>query len=249
MWRWIALSALVAGCMSDPEPRPDGLRILALGDSYTIGEGVASPERWPEQLADRLRQQAGGGGLGVAPPEIVAETGWTVAELADGIGRAGPQSPFDLVTLLVGVNDQYRGTSTRAYRAEIGPMLDWAVAFAGGRAGRVVAVSIPDWGVTPFGAADARGPARIADEVDAFNAVARAEADARGVAWVDVTDLSRQQGDRVVADGLHPDGQAYAAWTDRIEPAARAALATPRPPADVSGATPTPPAPPPTAPR
>ena len=226
MWRWLTLSALLAGCMSDPEPRPDGLRILALGDSYTVGEGVGPAERWPEQLADRLRQPEGDrAGLAVAPPEIVAVTGWTVAELADGIDQARPQGPFDLVTLLVGVNDQYRGGSARAYRAEIGPMLDRAVAFAGGRPGRVVAVSIPDWGVTPFGAADARGPARIADEVDAFNAVARAQAAARGVAWVDVTRLSRQHGDRVVADGLHPDARAYATWTDRIGPAVRAALA------------------------
>lgn len=201
-------------------------RVLSLGDSYTVGEGVAAADRWPDRLAAALRAD----GLDLAPPAVVAETGWTVAELSDGIDRAESDgrlagAPFDLVTLLVGVNDQYRGGSPAAYRAEVGAMVRRAVAFAGGWAGRVVVVSIPDWGVTPFGAADARGPARIAHEVDAFNAAAQAEAVAHGAAWVDVTALSRRQGDRVVADGLHPDASAYAAWTDQIAPAARAALA------------------------
>ena len=213
----------LAGCMSDTpsQPEPTGLRFLALGDSYTIGEGVAPDERWPEQLAERLRQS----GLAVAAPEIVAETGWTTDELAAGIDRADPQGPFDLVTLLIGVNNQYRETPAAEYRAEVGALLDRAVAFAGGEHARVVAVSFPDWGATPFGAADPRGPARIRDQVDAFNTIAQAQAQARGVAWVGLAELSRQQGGRVVGDGLHPDAAAYAAWTDRILPAARAALA------------------------
>ena len=218
----VALAFLAAGCMSDdPAAPPDGLRVLALGDSYTVGEGVPAGDRWPDQLAGRLRQS----GLAVAPPDVVAVTGWTTDELAAGIDEAGPAGPYDVVTLLIGVNDQYRGLGVSGYRERVGALLDRAVAFAGGRPGRVVAVSFPDWGVTPFGAADARGPARIAREVDAFNAAAQAEAERRGVAWVDVTALSRRQGDRVVGDGLHPDAAAYAAWTDRIEPAARRALA------------------------
>ena len=221
--RFAILTLTLTGCMSDTpsQPEPGGLRLLALGDSYTIGEGVAPEDRWPEQLAERLRQS----GVAVAPPEIVAETGWTTGELAGGIDRADPRGPFDLVTLLVGVNNQYRETPEADYRAELGALLDRAVAFAGGDSARVVAVSFPDWGVTPFGAADARGPARIRDQVDAFNAIARAEAESRGIAWVDLAHLSRQQGDRVVSDGLHPDAAAYAAWTERILPAARAALA------------------------
>ena len=222
MLRLAVLAFILAGCMSDTpsQPEPGGLRVLALGDSYTVGEGVDPADRWPEQLAARLRQS----GVEVAAPEIVAETGWTTGELAEGVDRADPQGPFDLVTLLIGVNNQYRETAEASYRAELGALLDRAVALGGGDSSRVVAISFPDWGATPFGAADARGPARIRDQVDAFNAIARLEAQARGIAWVDVTDLSRQQGDRVVSDGLHPDATAYAAWTDRILPAARAAL-------------------------
>ncbi len=150
-------------------------------------------------------------------------TGWTTGELDAGIDAAAPRGPFDLVTLLIGVNNQYRGLALDAYRAEYGALLARAVDVAGGEPGRVLAVSIPDWGATPF-AAD-RDRAQIAAEVDAFNAAARSEARAAGVAWVDVTALSRTQGTLVVPDGLHPNAQAYAAWTDRIAPAARRALA------------------------
>lgn len=203
-----------------PPAETGALRFLALGDSYTIGEGVDPADRWPEQLAPRLRQD----GLNVASPNVIAVTGWTADELSAGIAAADLEGPFDLVTLLIGVNDQYRERPQAGYRDELGALLDRAVAFADGDAGRVVAVSFPDWGVTPFGAADSRGPARIAQQVDAFNAIAQHEAQARGIAWVDVTAISRHHGDRVVADGLHPDATAYAAWTDRILPAARDAL-------------------------
>lgn len=196
------------------------LRFLALGDSYTIGQGVDPAHRWPEQLAARLRET----GVEVGRPHVVAVTGWTTAELAAGIDAADLDGPFDLVTLLIGVNDQYDEVPEADYRTEVGALLDRAVAFVDGEPGRVVAISFPDWGVTPFGAADSRGPARIAQQVDAFNAVAREEARARVIAWVDLADASRQWGDRVVDDGLHPDATAYAAWTDLILPDARAAL-------------------------
>ena len=224
MTRLLLAALLAAGCMPDAPPPPAdasarGARVLALGDSYTIGEGVDVAERWPAQLADALRAS----GTPIAAPEVVAVTGWTVAELDAGIDAAGPQGPFDLVTLLVGVNDQYRGYPLEGYRAAYRAILARAVGFAGGEPGRVVAVSFPDWGVTPF--ADGRDRRRIAAEVDAFNAAARAEAAAAGVAWVDVTALSRTQGHLTAPDGLHPSGDAYAAWTERVLPAARAALA------------------------
>ena len=200
---------------SDP---PTALRFLALGDSYTAGEGVAPGDRWPDALAARLRAD----GIRLAPPEVVASTGWTTDELDAGIDEARPQGPYALVTLLIGVNDQYRGRPLDAYRRAFYGLLGRAIAFAGGAPSRVVAVSIPDWSVTPF-AAD-RDRARIAREVDAFNAAARADAAGAGAHWADVTPLSRTQGAATVGDGLHPNAEAYRAWALRIEPAARAAL-------------------------
>ncbi len=213
-----------------PLHHPSGtLRFLALGDSYTIGEGVAPEARWPNALARRLRTD----GLDVAAPTVVAVTGWTTDELAAGIDRAEAEGvvagPYDLVTLLIGVNDQYRGRALDAYRTGFRALLRRAIAFlresgelGGSDAGRVVVVSIPDWGVTPF--AEGRDRAQIAREIDAFNAAAREETEAAGARFVDVTALSRTQGAQVVGDRLHPNGAAYAAWTDRIEPEAKAAL-------------------------
>ena len=194
---------------------PSGARVLALGDSYTIGEGVASADRWPVQLAARL---------GAVAPEIVAVTGWTTDELDAGIDAADPQGTYELVTLLIGVNNQYRGTSLEGYRTEYRALLGRAIGFAGGDPSRVVAVSFPDWGVTPFASSDRRTPDQLAAEVDAFNAVAREEAEAAGVAWVDIAPLSRTQGALVADDGLHPSAEAYAAWVERVLPAAREAL-------------------------
>lgn len=201
------------------------LRLLALGDSYTIGEGVGRQACWPERLAAALRAD----GLDVAPPQLIAVTGWTADDLGQGIAQANPTGPFDLVTLLIGVNDQYAGHRWAALRDAYAARLAEAISLADGDARRVVCVSIPDWGVTPFGAADARGTGGIAAEIDALNAAERALAGAAGAAWVDITPLSRGQGDAVVADGLHPDTSAYAAWTERILPAARRALGRVRP--------------------
>jgi lysophospholipase L1-like esterase len=194
------------------------MRLLALGDSYTIGEGVEPGATWPEVVARQLQ----------ADVSVVARTGWTCADLDAGIDAAAPAGPFSAVTLLVGVNDQYEGTPPESYRPAFRGLLRRAIALAGGEPRRVVVVSIPDWSATPFaGAVPDDAPPRtreqIAREVDAYNAVARAEAEAAGARWVDVTDLSRQQGGQVVADGLHPDASAYAAWAERIAPAVRAA--------------------------
>lgn len=196
-------------------------RFLALGDSYTIGESVSESERWPVQLAARLRE------LGVATrePEIIARTGWTAAELAAGIRAAAPRGPFALVTLLIGVNDQYRGHGLEEYRRELVALLDQAVRFAGGTPSRVVVLSIPDWGVTPFAAGRDRD--RIAIEVDRFNRVASEEADRAGARYVDVTPSSRDAARDpalVAPDGLHPAGRMYAAWADLAIPAALEAL-------------------------
>lgn len=199
----------------------EGIRFLALGDSYTIGEGVAPEERWPAQLAALLRARS----IAIADPQVIARTGWTTDELDAAIDQAAPRGPYGLVTLLIGVNDQYRGGSAAEYRPRFEGLLRRAIGFAGGEAARVVVVSIPDWGVTPF--AEGRDRARIAEEIDAFNAAAREVTAAAGARWVDVTAASREAGavaEMLVDDGLHPSGRAYARWAELALPAARDAV-------------------------
>ena len=195
---------------------------LALGDSYTIGEGVAPDERWPVQLAARLRED----GIDIADPQIIATTGWTTGELASAMDAASFVSPYDLVTLLIGVNNQYRGRPLDEYRAQFRDLLQRAIHLADGSAAHVIVVSIPDWGVTPFAAREGRDAARVAREIDAFNAAACMETGNAGAHWVDVTTLSRAPGarDELVADGLHPSGAQYARWTAAILPVARKVL-------------------------
>lgn len=199
----------------------DVLRYLALGDSYTIGERVPEAGRWPVQLVALLRKE----GVPVADPEIIARTGWTTDELAAGIERAAPQGPYDLVSLLIGVNNQYRGRSADDYRREFADLLDQAIAFAAGDANRVFVVSIPDWGVTPF--AEGRDRTQIANEIDTFNAINREEAKRRGVAYIDITPGSRKAAnnpDLVAGDGLHPAASMYTAWAEKALPVALEAL-------------------------
>ena len=197
-----------------PPGSPGTLRFLALGDSYTIGEGVGDAERWPVRLAAALRAE----GTAAADPEIVATTGWTVAELDAGIDAARPQGPYALVTLLVGVNDQYRGGDAEAYRAEFRAMLARAAGFAGGDARRVVVVSIPDWGVTPFAQSAGRDRGQVSRQIDQYNAAAESACRLRGVYWVDITDLTRHRDHShwLVADGLHPSADMYRKWVERI---------------------------------
>jgi lysophospholipase L1-like esterase len=199
---------------------PPPLRHLALGDSYTIGEAVAAAERWPAVLAQRLRQA----GVDVGEPQIVAVTGWTTDELAQGMDAAALLPAHDLVTLQIGVNNQYRGRGLDEYAVQFGALLERAIALAGGRAGRVLVVSIPDWGVTRFAREQRRDPARIAGELDDFNACARDLAASRGVRFVDITPISRRHPDMVAADGLHPSAEQYALWVEAILPIAREAL-------------------------
>ncbi len=197
------------------------MRYLALGDSYTIGEGVPETSRWPVQLAARLRAA----GHPIEDPQIIARTGWTTDELDAAITQTAPSAHCALVTLLIGVNNQYRGRSLEEYRTQFAALLDRAVGFADGRAERVIVVSIPDWGVTAF--AKDGDPVAIADRIDAFNAAAKAIALVRGAHWVSVTEASRSHGadPRFLAeDGLHPSASAYSEWTAQVEPVARQAL-------------------------
>jgi len=183
---------------------------LALGDSYTVGEGVPASGRWPVQLATRL---------GWAAPTIVAQTGWTTDELSLAIDAAALAPGYDRVSLLIGVNNQYRGRTVANYAAEFRVLLDRAIALAGGDERRVFVVSIPDWGVTTFAARDGRGREGIGRAIDAFNAAARAVCGSRGVDFIDITPTSRERGgdiDQLASDGLHPSAAMHARWVDDI---------------------------------
>ncbi len=198
------------------------LRCLALGDSYTIGEGVATNECWPAQLATRLR----GEGIDVGDPQIIATTGWTTDELGAAMDTATFAPPYALVTLLVGVNNQYRGRGLDEYREQFSTLLQRAIALAGGDTKRVIVASIPDWGVTPFARNQGHDAARIARQIDAFNVVARAEAEHAGAHWIDVTGISRapESRDELTVDGLHPSAAQYARWVGAIKPVVERAL-------------------------
>lgn len=207
----------------DPQMEAGLPTYLALGDSYTIGESVAEGERFPVQLADALRRA---GRVDLAAPRTIATTGWTTDELAAGIEAAGPVGSYDLVTLLIGVNNQYRGRGLEEYREQFRALLNRAISFAGGVRERVTVISIPDWGVTPF--ADGRDRERIADEIDAFNSVNWDEANREGARYVDITPISRRADEEpglIAKDGLHPSGEMYRLWVEAILPEAVAALA------------------------
>ncbi|MFC5582830.1 SGNH/GDSL hydrolase family protein [Rhodanobacter terrae] len=196
------------------------LRYLALGDSYTIGEAVAAHERWPAELVQRLRRA----GVAIDDPRIVAVTGWTTDELSQGMDAASLVPAYDLVTLQIGVNNQYRGRAADDFRGQFADLLARAIMLAGGHAARVVVVSIPDWGVTRFAHEQGRDRSRIAAELDAYNVIARDESHRAGARFVDITGISRAHPDLVAEDGLHPSAAQYALWVEAIEPIVRAAL-------------------------
>jgi lysophospholipase L1-like esterase len=211
---WLAILLLAACSPAQPDVRTEAeFTYLALGDSYTIGQSVAAADCFPVQLVARLRED----GLSVAEPEIVAQTGWTTSDLIGALSAGVKQDSYDLVTLLVGVNDQFRGYALERYEADFANILDAAIELAGGDPSGVVVLSIPDWGVTPAGAS--YDPQRIATEIDAFNAVNRRLSEAAAVAYVDITPASRQVGNNpglVAGDGLHPSAEMYSLWVDEL---------------------------------
>ncbi len=201
------------------------LSYLALGDSYSIGEGVAESSRWPMQLARALREA----GIAIDDPRIIATTGWTTDELAATMDDAEPLGEWDVVSLLIGVNDQYRGREVDDYLGRFTALLQRAIALADARPRHVFVLSIPDWGVTPFARDSGRDLDVISDVLDAYNAAAREVCEAHGVAFVDITEVSRELGeqpDMLAEDGLHPSAEMYAQWTRLALPVVRGLLAT-----------------------
>lgn len=200
-----------------------GIRYLALGDSYTIGEGIAENGRWPVQLAHALREE----GIAIDDPHIIATTGWTTDELSAAIDEAGLHGAFGFVSLLIGVNNQYRGRSVDEYRGEFSALLKRAVAFGNNDPAHVLVLSIPDWGVTPFAIQSGRDRDLIASELDAYNAAARDVCVEQDITFIDITQVSRERGAEptmLADDGLHPSALMYAEWARLALPFARTAL-------------------------
>ena len=191
------------------EKEKDKLKYLALGDSYTIGQSVDITMRYPVQIADSLKAR----GYLVEDPRIIAVTGWTTSDLKAGIAVANPQGPYDLVSLLIGVNNQYRGQDINIYRTEFEELINQSINFAGNDTGRVIVLSIPDWGVTRF--ATGRDREKIAREIDQYNAINKEITLSKGIVWIDVTAISRLAGQDetlIASDGLHPSGKMYTEW-------------------------------------
>jgi lysophospholipase L1-like esterase len=185
------------------------LNYLALGDSYTIGESVPAGQSFPYQLVNELNKSK----HHLNKPEITATTGWTTDELIDAISQRGiAQKKYDLVTLLIGVNDQYRGLSQENYKIKFQQVLLAAIKFADGNKKHVFVLSIPDYGVTPFGK---ENEGRISAEIDRFNGINKESSTSQGVNYLDITGISRRAKNEqglVAPDGLHPSAKMYALW-------------------------------------
>lgn len=186
---------------------------LALGDSYTIGEQVPAKDNFPNQTTAMLRQV----GINMDDPTIIAVTGWTTDELMVGISIAELKDKYDLVTLLIGVNNQYRGRGSQEFAQELDILLQHATAFAKKGAKATILLSIPDWGLVPF--AEGRNRAQIATEIDGYNRVCKERSAAAGIPFLDITSATRTLGvapNYLANDGLHYSGETYRLWAELL---------------------------------
>jgi lysophospholipase L1-like esterase len=198
------------------------IRFLALGDSYTAGTGVPAEESWPRQTARSLRSR----GFPIRTPRIIAHHGWTSADLLRALEAQDLASNWDLVSLLIGVNDHYQGDPPALYRSHFSELLEWSISLAPDGPDRVVILSIPDWSVTPFAADRDRDQLRAA--LEKFNRINRELTHQAGAHYLDITPLSRRASLKpggLVDDGLHPSGPQYRIWTDEITAALQKQLA------------------------
>lgn len=188
------------------------VRLLALGDSYTIGESVKPDQRWPHQFVSALRSK----GLEAMNPDYIAVTGWTTADLLNGINRdLDRNKTYNLVSILIGVNNQYQGIDINIYEPELRQIINHALDLVEQDTNRVFILSIPDYAYTPFG----KGDPGISRELDAYNKINKRVAREKGLAWVDITPISRKGLDKpalVAKDGLHPSGKQYREWITEI---------------------------------
>ena len=198
----------------NPNPNPEAeFNYLALGDSYTIGQSVAANERWPVQLTALLREA----GYNYKDPRIIAQTGWTTDELEAAMDKENIQEKYDLVTLLIGVNDQYRGRNVESFRTNYVAVLNKAIALANNNPKNVIVVSIPDWGVSPY--AKNRDRDKISQEIDLYNSVKREETIKKQVQFINITEISRLALNNnlyIASDNLHFSGAMYQLWAKEI---------------------------------
>ena len=189
------------------------LSYLALGDSYTIGESLPLKDNFPYQTVDLLKLR----GMKITEPVIIAKTGWTTDELMDAIEKRQINGQFDFVSLLIGVNNQYRGRDITVYQKEFEQLLQQAIAFAGGNRNHVFVLSIPDWGATPFAAG--RDLVKITKEIDQFNAVNKKISEQYKVNYIEITEGTREaskDNSLVAEDKLHPSKKEYAKWAEKL---------------------------------
>ncbi|MDO7170913.1 SGNH/GDSL hydrolase family protein [Mariniflexile sp. AS56] len=192
-------------------------KILALGDSYTIGQSVCSTCRFPVQLKDSLKNNIENSEITL---DIIAQTGWTTTNLKEAISNNNPSSNYDLVTLLIGVNNQYQGKAFSNYETEFPELLNKAISLAKGNLNQVIVISIPDYAYTPFGQSRSN-PSTISSELDTYNAFAQNHASNRNVTFINITDITREglnDPDLVASDGLHPSQLAYTKFVERLLP-------------------------------
>ncbi len=188
---------------------------LALGDSYTIGETVPEPGRFPVQLVTLLQNDS----IKIANPEIVAVTGWTTGNLLNALNSTPPTANYSFVTLLIGVNNQYQGRSLDEYKTQFTQLLNLAISYAGNNKEHVFVLSIPDYSVTPF--ASKLDTAKIAKEIDEFNEANYLISLHAGAHYLDVTPISREAKNDpslIAPDGLHPSSEQYLKWDQLLEP-------------------------------
>lgn len=189
---------------------------LALGDSYTIGEKVAPADNFPNQVVEELKKN-----IKIRQPQIIAKTGWTTDELEKGIidinKKENLRGAYDFVTLLIGVNNQYRKRGIENYKTEFEELLKKAIGFAGNKKSRIIVLSIPDWGVTPF--AEGLDRKNISKEIDAFNEMNRRIAEQYHIYYINITPWTREAASDptlLTTDGLHPSGKEYKRWAQKI---------------------------------
>jgi len=199
-------------------------RILALGDSYTIGSGLPLEDSWPYQLTSQLRQK----GFKITNPVIIAHSGWTSLNLIEALHNNPPGGSFDLVCLQIGVNDQYECIEPSFYKENFNDLLEQSIQFARKGNNGTLVLSIPDWSVTPHAGEFDRG--QVQEELDQYNAINRRITLSKGVRYIDVTDSSRfaeQHPELLAKDGLHPTWEMYWNWTGLIQPEALSILRSP----------------------